>query len=251
MSPLSPSVIKSEKLKETQRIPSPDPEREPLKANVYEQMAKAAAQLTPLFPYDHAGAIVPCGSVMFGGPDKEYGHFFHWNAVNEVVVNYGSHESMLASGQIMAAQNLHGVNSFLRDEKNPEAFAVIVVTQHQSDEGDQTEALIARCTNCKAEIVRHDYDATPFPLPGYDAGRHGEPGVPVRQFATALGSTEFIELRNSDEGRTCDTCGHVNAPFPGAIWGWGREVAQTRAVNSSHRALRDAAPTPTEQEKHS
>ncbi|MER7705973.1 hypothetical protein ABTX81_24150 [Kitasatospora sp. NPDC097605] len=251
MSQSSPSIIESEKLKETRRIPSPDPDREPLKANVYEQMAKAAAQLTPLFPYDEAGAIVPCGSVIMGGPDKAYGHFFHWNAVNEVIVNYGSNESMLASGQIMAAQNLHGVNSFLRNEKNPEAFAVIVVTQHQSDEGDQGEAMIARCTNCKAELLRHDYDSTPFPLPGYDAERHGRPGVPVRQFATALGSAEFSVLRNTDEGRTCDACGHVNDLFPGELWGWRREVAQTRAVNSSHQALRDAAATSTDQEKQS
>ncbi|MFJ6895131.1 hypothetical protein [Streptomyces hokutonensis] len=238
-------------LQQTHRIPPPDPDREPLKANVYERMSKAAAQLTPLFPYDHAGAIVPCGNVLVGGPESEYGHFFHWNAVNEVVVTYGSNESLLGSGQIMATQHLHGVNSFLRDEKNPEAFAVIVVTQHQSEEGDQSEALIARCKNCKAELVRHDYDATPFPLPGYDVKRHGEPGDPVRQFATTLGSTEFAALRNTQKGRTCQACGHVNTPFPEAGWGWARTVAQTDAVNSAYRALRQAATAQSEQESQS
>ena len=34
-------------LEDTRRIPPPDPEREPLKVNVYERMAKAAAQLMP------------------------------------------------------------------------------------------------------------------------------------------------------------------------------------------------------------
>ena len=32
-------------------------------------------------------------------------------------------------------QQLHGVNSFLRDEKDPEAFAVMTITQHQSTSG--------------------------------------------------------------------------------------------------------------------
>ena len=56
-------------LDDSRRIPPPDPDREPLKVNVYERMAKAAAELTPLFPYDSAGSIVPAGAVLVGGPD--------------------------------------------------------------------------------------------------------------------------------------------------------------------------------------
>lgn len=240
---MSQLVDEQVRLEETRRIPPPDPDLEPLKANVYERMSKAAAQLAPLFPYDHAGAIVPCGSVMMGGPDKAYGHFFHWNTVNEVIVVYGSHKSMLASAQIMAAQNLHGVNSFLRDEKDPEGYAVVVVTQHQSEDeaDDQSEAMIGRCKNCKAELVRHDYDSTPFGLSGYDEARYGHAGDPVHQFATTLGSAEYAALRNSDEGRTCAGCGHVNELFPGDAWGWARQVSQTRAVNAGYHALRAAA----------
>ena len=147
-------------LEDTRRIPPPDPDREPLKVNVYERMSKAAAQLTPLFPYDSAGTIVPAGAVLTGGPDMEYGHFFHWNTVNEVAVTYGANKAMLAPGQIFVTQQLHGVNSFLRDEKDPEAFAVMVITQHQSASGDQLEKLIARCVKCKAELVRIEYDAS-------------------------------------------------------------------------------------------
>jgi hypothetical protein len=228
-------------LEDTRRIPPPDPDREPLKVNVYERMAKAAAELMPLFPYDSAGAILPAGAVLVGGPDMEYGHFFHWNTVNEVVVTYGGNRAMLAPGQIMALQQLHGVNSFLRDEKDPEAFAVMVITQHQSSSGDQLEALIARCKNCKAELVRHSYDATPNGVPGYDAKRYGAETDPVRQFATTVGSAEFAELRNTDEGRTCAECGHVNDVFPGARWGWARQVYQTRAVSSAYHTLVEAA----------
>ncbi|OHV57579.1 hypothetical protein [Pseudofrankia sp. BMG5.36] len=225
---------------DTRRIPPPDPDREPLKVNVYERMAKAAAQLMPLFPYDGAGAIVPAGVVLVGGPEVEYGHFFHWNSVDEVAVTYGSRNAMLAAGQIMATQRLHGVNSFLRDEKDSEAFAVMVITQRQSSSGEQSEALTARCKNCKAELVRHSYDATPHGLPGYDAQRYGAEDDPVRQFPTIASSVEFVELRNSEEGRTCARCGHVNDVFPAARWGWARQAYQTRAVNRGYHSMVEA-----------
>jgi hypothetical protein len=219
------------------RIPPPDPSREPLKINLYERMSGAANQLIPLFPYDDAGSIVPCGAVLWGGPDMEYGHFFHGNSVAEVVVVYGSHQSLLSSGQIFATQPLHGVNSFLRDEKDPEAFAVMTITQHQSESGDQRETLLARCQQCKAELARIDYDATPPGVDGHDPNRFGAADDRVRQFATTAGSQEFVQLRNSEEGRTCQGCGHVNPIFPTAQWGWQRQVAQTRVVNDAYRAL--------------
>jgi hypothetical protein len=125
---------------------------------------------------------------------------------------------------------------------DPEAYALIVVTQHQSVDGDQREALIARCKNCKAELVRHDYNASPFGTPGYEEDRYGHAVDPVRQFITTLGSAEFAELRNTHQGRTCAACGHVNDPFPERGWGWARQVAQTRAVAASYHALKAAVP---------
>ncbi|MEU8798572.1 hypothetical protein [Spirillospora sp. NPDC048819] len=238
---MSQTITDPVRLEDTRRIPPPDPDLEPLKVNVYERMSKAAAQLMPLFPYVHAGAIVPCGNVLIGGPEQSYGHFFHWNTVSEVVVVYGSNRSLLASGQIMATQNLHGVNSFLRDEKDPEAYAVIVVTQHQGESGDQREALVARCKKCKAELIRHEYDATPPGLPGYDGARHGGSDDLVHQFATTLGSAEFADLRNTEAVRVCQACGHENVPFSRAEWGWARQVDQTRAVNAACNSLREAA----------
>ena len=218
------------------RIPPPDPSREPLKINVFERMSAAANQLMPLFPYDDAGSIVPCGAVLWGGPDNEYGHFFHGNSVAEVAVVYGSNQSLLSSGQIFATQPLHGVNSFLRDEKDPEAFAVMTITQHQSETGSQSETLMARCQNCKAELARIDYDATPHGAEGHDPARFGSADDRVRQFATTAGSWEFADLRNG-EGRTCKECGHLNPVFPVEQWGWLRQVAQTRVVNKAYRTL--------------
>ncbi|WP_413810796.1 hypothetical protein [Streptomyces sp. OE57] len=228
-------------LERTQQISPPDPDREPLKTNVFEHMARSAGQLMPLFPYDHAGAIVPCGAVLIGGPDADYGHFFHWNTVNEVVVVYGAHRSVMATGQIMATQNLHGVNSYLRDEKEEGAYGLMVITQHQAEEGDQSEAMIARCQECKAEIVRHEYDATPVGLPGYDATWHsGADDDRVSQFPTTVGSARFADIRNSAAGRTCKECGHVNRPFAEAPWGWRRTVSQTTVANAAYRALQEA-----------
>ncbi|MBU3067763.1 hypothetical protein KO481_40375 [Nocardia sp. NEAU-G5] len=228
------AVVDQVQLADTKQIQPPDPDREPLKANVFERMAKGAAQLMPLFPYDHPGAIVPCGSVLIGGPEESYGQFFHWNTVSEVVVCYGSHNSALAPAQIIATRNLHGVNSRLSDERDPDAFAVIMVTQHQAEDGAQAEAMIARCSNCHAEILRHDYDSTP-PKPE-DSRQIG-----VRQFPTTVGSARFAELRNTDEIRACSECGYRNEPFPTAGWGWSRQVKQTTAANAAEHALRRAA----------
>ena len=116
----------------------------------------------------------------------------------------------------------------------------MTITQHQSSSGDQQEAIIARCKKCKAELVRHSYDATPHGLPDYDAERYGAEDDPIRQFATTFGSVKFVELRNSTEGRTCAECGHVNDVFPAQLWGWERQVYQTRAVSAAYHRLVEA-----------
>ena len=51
----------------------------------------------------------------------------------------------------------------------------------------------------------------------------------------------FVALRNSDEGRTCAKCGHVNDPFPAERWGWARQAYQTRAASAAYRTLVEAA----------
>jgi len=229
-------------LSATRRIPKPTGKREPLKVSVYERMAKAAAQLIPLFPYDDAGSIVPCGAVMWGGPDKDHGHFFHANTVSEVAVTYGSNEAMLESGSIMATQKYHGVNSFLRDEKNPEAFVLVTVTQIQSTEAGQEEAMVAKCQKCKKEIVRHAYSAAPEGAPDFVPEQFGgRKDDVIRQFSTMVGSAEFAVIRNSDEGRTCKNCGHVSTPHNTDAWRWANMVAQTRVANAANRALAEAA----------
>ncbi|MGC0239417.1 hypothetical protein [Arthrobacter sp. SD76] len=204
--------------------------------NVYERISKQVAQLVPIFPYDDAGAVVPCAAIMWGG--REHGHYFHWNTVSEVVVCWGSNEAMLTTGQIMATQKYHGVNSFLKDETNPDAYVMVTVTQRQSTEAGQREAMVAKCQGCKKEMLRHEYAAGPHGAPDFDPERFGRADDVFRQFSTQVGSSEFADMRNSDEGRTCSECGYVNAPLPIDPWNWGRQVQQTRLVNSGFHAMR-------------
>lgn len=225
------------------RIPPPSGAREPLKNNVFDLMSGAACQLLPLFPYHDAGAIVPCGAIMTGdADDSEFGHFFHYNTIEEVAVTFGANEAMLQTGQIFVTQQLHGVNSFLRDSANPQAFILMTITQHQSEEGDQSEAILFRCRNCSEQLHRHDYDATPKGAKGYDPSQWGgsaDDDVPM--FITLWGSDKAAVDYNDESVRTCPKCGHVNIAHPHHKWGWDRYVHQVRTAGSAKRALRSAA----------
>src|SRR5436189_5649508 len=101
------------------RIPPPDGKREPRKVNVYEQMQHANTQLVPLFPYYGPDAFVYSGAIFRGGPGYDVGHFFHDNTVHEVSFVWGANGALLESGRIIAAPNLPGVNSPIRDPSAP------------------------------------------------------------------------------------------------------------------------------------
>jgi len=213
---------------------------EPLKTNVFERMAGASCQLLALFPYHDAGAMVPCGAIFNGEPDDgEFGHFFHWNTAEELTVVFGANGAMLQTGQIFANQQLHGVNSFLRDPKDPDAFSVLTITQRQSDDEKQREAIIFRCRKCHDQLLRFEYDSTPKGIDGHNPGQWGggaDDDYPV--FTTIWGSAEAAAQLNNGSTRTCGKCGHVNDAFPEPKWGWQRSVEQTRTVNRSVAALR-------------
>ncbi len=225
------------------RIPAPSGHREPLKVNVFDFMTGAVCQLLPLFPYHDAGAIVPCGAVFTGDPhDSNFGHFFHYNTVQEVAVTFGAHEGMLQSGQIFVTQPLHGVNSFLRDPADPEAFIMMTITQHQSEEGDQNEAIVFRCQKCHEQLLRHDYNATPKGVEGYDPSQWGgETTDELPPFITLWGTNKAAVDLDDESVRTCSKCGHVNSPHPHHKSGFQRYLNQVRAAERAKRALGAAA----------
>jgi hypothetical protein len=225
----------------TSRIPTPASGREPLKVNVFERMSKSSCSLLPMFPYEDAGSIIPCAIALWGGPDKKYGHYFHTNSVDEVCLTFGTNKATVDTAAIMVNQSFHGVNSFLRDEKDPEAFLVGTVTQRQSTDEGQKETIAVMCQKCKKELARVDFDAAPEGTPDHRGDQWGREDDVIPPFPTIAASVALVDLRNSDQGRICKNCGHVNDLFPEAVWHWRQTVDQTRVINASARTLKDAA----------
>jgi hypothetical protein len=237
----SPETATLPEIAPTRHVKPPTGEREPLKVSVYERMSKSNAQLMPIFPYDGAGVMVPCGAMLYGGEDRFHGHFFHWNTVSELLVAWGSKDAMIATGSLMATQPFHGVNSFLRDEHQDGAFALVTITQRQSSDEGQREALTAKCEKCKQDLVKFEYDSAPMGAPDYNPSAFGDPDDVFKQFSTQWGGTEFVKRRNSAETLVCSNCGHENYVFDLKVWGWDRLVAQTTVANAAYHALESSA----------
>ena len=213
-------------------IPPPRADRPPLRANVFASMQKGNTQLMPLFPHFYPGAMVPAGAILRGGPDKDHGHFFHHNTVDEVVVAFAANGSLLKTGQVFVGGRVHGVNSFLKDEKDPDSFAIMCITQRQSESGPQREAISLQCSACREEVFRRDYDATP-PADGDET---------VHPFVTIQYSASVMQEYNADPAlRTCPKCGHVNDPFPLKDWGWEVYTSQSATVDDGLARLREAS----------
>ena len=214
------------------RIPPPDGSKEPMKVNLFERMQHTNTELVPLFPYYGPGSFVPAGAIFRGDAELDMGHFFHQNTTDEVVVVYGGNGALLQTGQIMATAKLHGVNTFLRDPRNPESFLVLTVTQRQSDGQDQTESLIWRCRKCHEYLHRYEFDATP-----QDVHRDRFPAFP-----TLTEGAVAAEQYNADSrARVCPKCGYDNGSFPLERWGWKQWAVQWRTVNDARRALLNSA----------
>jgi hypothetical protein len=229
-------------------IPRPDGARPPLKANVFSFASGISCALQPMFPYESAGNLVPCVAVFQGVDGGQYGQFFHRNSVEEIAVVYGSSNAMLGTGSVFATQQLHGVNSFLKDPSDPDAFILITITQRQTEDGDQREAILYRCQKCSSELVDFEYNATPRDVEGHDPSQWGgHERDAVSMFPTLWGSVTATDQFNASEAsRTCDACGHVNPEMPEELWGWRRWLQQQRSVNAAKLALEAAA----EQELH-
>jgi hypothetical protein len=213
-------------------IPPPRPDRPPLRANIFAAMQKGNTALMPLFPHLYPGAMVPAGAVLRGGPDKRYGHFFHHNTVDEVVVAFAANGSLLQTGQVFVGGRVHGVNSFLKDEKNPDSFALMCITQRQSEDEPQHEAISVQCAQCRNEVFRRDLDATP----------PADACEPYHPFVTVVWSMSvFREYNASAALRTCPSCGHVNDPFPTSVWGWETYETQSATIIEGRKTLAGAA----------
>ena len=209
-------------------IPPPRADRPPMRANLFNVMQKANTALAPLFPYVHAGAIVPTGALIVGGPGKDYGQFYHHNSVDEIIIAFAANEATLQTGQIYNGGRVHGVNSFLKDQTKAGSFALFSITQRQLDEGPQPEAVTIICRECRKEIFRGEFDGGAAP----DARELEHP------FLSAAILPELLREYNADPAkRTCAACGQVNDPFPVRTWGWDSYATQTAAMQHAKQLL--------------
>jgi hypothetical protein len=203
--------------------------KEPLKSNIFRAMSQSNTELLPLFPYEGPGDIVPCGSAKRGG--ENHGYFLHLNTVDEVVLVWGARGGRGRTGFVRVGPRTHGVTG--PNAEDPNEFALVCITQRQMETGSQTEAVMFQCEKCSAEVYRYDFDAQPREW-GAHAGGQFYPAP-----ATILGSATAAMNYNASEGtRRCKACGHMNTPFPLAVWGWERFVAR----NSISEDARGAQP---------
>jgi hypothetical protein len=216
----------------TLSIPPPRVDRPPMHTNAFDAMQHGNTQLLPLFPYMHRGAMVPAGAMLLGGPTADYGHFFHHNTQHEVVIALACNGAVLNTGQVFVGAQMHGVNSFLKNEKDPKAFAIMVITQQQAETGEQKEACSLRCDKCHEQIFIKEFDATPVP----DQLETDYPFVSV-----AVLPALFAEYNDDAARQVCPKCGHVNRPFPVAAWGWDKYADQSATAIGGRKMLIDLA----------
>ncbi|HUK61398.1 MAG TPA: hypothetical protein VLV50_19360 [Stellaceae bacterium] len=223
-------------------IPKPDPDRPPLKANVYWFLQTATTALAPLFPYFDEGSIVPCVATFRGAAGKRYGRFQHFNTVDEVFVLLGGAGQLTrGAGLVRVGPKLHMVQAPLQDPDDPNTMGVSVITQRQSIGKEQREEVRFVCEKCDRRLFMMEYDATP-PKRGSSKGE----GATV--FRTIMESFEAATRFNDDEAaRKCKHCGHQNAPFPIESWAWNVYASQAEVARRGLAAMEAARTAPPPQ----
>lgn len=209
-------------MKETMKISKPDGSKRPVKENIFRMGQIANAQLTPLFPYSGPGDIVPCCAVMksYG---QDYGHFHHFNTVDEVAVVFGTNAQVFRTGEVHVGAREHGVQG--PPKEYPGAYVLFCITQRQLDDGErQYEALSFMCEKCGNELHRHEFeDDQPYLVP---------------ILPTVRGSAEAALGYKTG---LCNKCGHDNPLFPESQWGWSNQVKRTEVVSDAMQECKQEA----------
>lgn len=220
-------------------IPPPASDAAPLKTNIYEFARSLNSTLAPMFPHIHAGAIVPTVALFWGREAGDYGYFEHFNTVDEVVIIFGADGAAgrARTGLVRVNARTHGVGNFLPDPDDPEVFSLICITQRQSEDAKQEEAVWFKCTGCQHDFGRLDFAWEPVAA-GDVVPKHGN-HAPLE--TVVMSARAAADYNADDASRTCPACGYVNAPFPLDRWGWDRYAAQTVAVQNAEAALNAAA----------
>lgn len=206
------------------KIPPPAPDKQPLKANIFECMRAGNCTLLPLFPYFDEGAIVPAGTLFEHSGRSDFGFFQHRNDVDEIFLCFASWGSRIRSGSVRVGAREHLVgNPFLDDAYN-DAFALVAIVQAQRVGRPQREEIVFRCVQCHRELLRRTFDATPPPR-----GRQLEVGGHQAVFPTLSESLATYHLYNR-EHRVCAHCGTESPRFPIERWGQDEYVGRSHIV---------------------
>jgi hypothetical protein len=222
----------------TQRaIKKPDPNREPLKANVYRLVQCSPTALVPLFPYVDEGSIVPCAATFSGGPGRRYGRFQHFNTVDEIAVMFGaSGQLSRGAGLVRVGPKLHMVQAPMENQEDPANSGVVVITQRQSIGKEQREEYRFVCDKCDRRLFVMEANATP--------PKRGEQPRNA-PFLTIIETSEAARRFNEDEtARKCKHCGHQNPPFPSESWGWDVYARQSEVARRAEASLTAACTAP-------
>lgn len=201
--------------KSSVQIRRADPNKEPLKVNVFTSARTMNTQLCPMFPYLGDGDMVPAVTVFYGGPGRDNGTFTHTNTTDEIYIMFGIQGAPVRAGDVIVGAREHVVSSYLESPYDPDSLMTVVVVQRQAEHGvAQTEAVTYFCEKCQKPLLLRRFDARD------EAPEGANPGYQMA-FKTLLQSAKMAEDFNKDEAvRTCNKCGHLNPPFPLELWGW-------------------------------
>jgi len=214
-------------------LPKPDPNRDPLKVNIYRFIQNSKTALAPLFPYVDEGAIVPCAATFRGAPGRHMGRFQHFNTVDEVLVTFGAQGGeRRMPGIVHVGAKLHTVVSPIDDSQDPNVMVVAVITQRQSlGTKAQREEYRFICGKCDRRLFLYEIDATP-------PKRGTKPPAGTEPFITIAETLEAAKKFNADEAaRVCKHCGHQNPPFPIEEWAWDVHVDQSEIAKMGAKTM--------------
>lgn len=205
--------------------PCPDEPR-PMKVNVFDFGRSANSALSPFFPYDEDGTIVPCVTVLRGGELGNHA-FEHFNTQDEIYMVFGVNGAPMRVGDVMVGDNRHIVAAFMEDDS--ENFSILVIIQRQAEVGEeQHESWSKRCENCQAILHEWKFESR--------VDHHGDKGIPqayAHPFTTLIECDRGARQLNEqiDEALTCGKCGHLNSPFKIDTWHWNRYAMQNWVVD--------------------
>jgi len=64
----------------------------------------------------------------FSGGPHDFGHFFHTNPLDEVVLGFGTDRGNIRPEDVHVLAKTHGVRPYLKDPTSPDSFLVISIT---------------------------------------------------------------------------------------------------------------------------